>query len=194
LCGCTLHNAVSVTGSGSLAATPTGPGAVLKVTVPYNTQISARGADWGIIRTQNPDARFADILAAAAREDAGLDVTPRLKVAAALEEAGVDAGLHPDAAHLQDAARAAGCAYFLTVDVLRWQCDYVLFNASSTVEFDLTCRASAGARELWSVHVFCRSRALTDGEVARLALAEAFHWLQTNDPGAAATAPEARGP
>jgi len=184
LCGCTLHNAGSVAGSGSLSATPPGPGAVLQVTVPYNTQISARGPEWGILRTQNPDARFADTIAHAAREYAGLDVIPPFKVARTLEEAGLHAGLHPDPAHMQDAVRAVECGSFLTADVARWQCNYVLLTSCSVIEFDLTCRSAKDGREIWNVHVFQRARGLSDGEVAGLALAEAFRWLKKNDPAA----------
>jgi hypothetical protein len=184
LCGCTLRSAGSVAGSGSLTATPTGPGAVLKVVVPYNTQVSARGAEWGTVRTQNPDVRFADLAAYAAREDAGLDVIAPFKVADTLEQAGLYAGLHPDAAQIPKAARAVGCAFFLTADVRRWQYSYFLFTTSSLIDMDLTCRSAANGRELWSVHVFRRARGLSDGEVARLALADAFRWLRDNDEAA----------
>lgn len=180
LSGCTLHNSGKVVGSGRLDATPQGSGAVLQVTVPYNTQISARGVDWGIVRTQNPDARFADLLANAAREDAGLEVTAPLKTARALEAAGFHAGLHPDPPEMPNTARSIGCAYFLTADVIRWQCTYVLFTCTSVVEFDLACRSAANGDVLWKVHVFQRSRSLSDGEVARLGLANAFRWLRKN--------------
>jgi hypothetical protein len=192
LCGCTVRSAVTVTGSGSLAATPAGTSAVLQVSVPYNTNITARGADWGVLRTQGPDARFADMVARAARDDIGLDVIAPFKVAKALEKAGLLPGLRPEAAHIRDAARAVGCASFLTAEVVRWQSNYVLFSAASTIEFDLTCHSAADGEKLWNVHVLRRSRGLSDGEVARLALAEAFQWLKANDT-AVVTAPSEGG-
>ena len=193
-CGCTLHSSASIAGSGSLSATPPGPSAVLQVTVPYNTQVAARGADWGIIRTQNPDARFADLVAHAAREDAGLDVIPPFKAMRALEDAELHAGLHPEPAQMPAAARALRCASFLTADVVKWHCAYVFFTSSSVIEFDLACHAAEDGRKLWDVHVSRRTRGLSDGEVARLALAEAFRWLQQNDPAGGAPAAEAEAP
>ncbi|NLW50674.1 MAG: hypothetical protein GXY85_07480 [Candidatus Brocadiaceae bacterium] len=182
LCGCTVRGTGSITANGRLDSTPPGPCPVLQVTIPQDTSISARGMDWGVVRTQNPDVRFAEILAHSAREDAGLDVPPPFKMAGALKAAGLPTGLQPDPALLQEAVRAAGCASFLSAELIRWQCSYVFVTAAATIEFRLTCYDAADGRELWNVHVFRRAPRLTDGEVARLACTEAFRRLKDNAP------------
>ena len=122
----------------------------------------------------------------------GRPTTHRVHGAGVTTRAG--AALIPIAAlQVLEAARALGCTYFLAADIVRWQCSYVLFTCTSVIEFDLTCRSAVTGEALWNVHVFQRSRSLSDGEVARLALAEAFRWLR-EDHADAEPAPEAHAP
>ena len=193
--GCGLLGSRSaIVGGGSLRATPAGPSAVLRVLTPDDTRILARGSEWGVVRTQNPALRFAEILASAAREDAGIEVIPPHEVARALEDAGLEATLQPDAKQFGRMAQALGCKSYLTAEIVEWQFDYILFSSSATVDFYLACYRADNGGVVWDVQVSRKARGLSDREVARLALAEAFRWLKENEPPASFLGAQAETP
>ena len=178
LCGCTVRNSRAITGSGSLALTPAGPTAVLRVTAVPHTDPRTGQTTWGLINTPNIEDRFAEFLASAAGHDDGLSVIEPIDVEQRLLAAHLKPTLQPDDEQLQQFAKALGLASYLVAHVDRSRLEYRFFWSWADAEYTVSCYAPGRADALWEAHVCRAAPGLTDREVLALSLKEMFDWLK----------------
>lgn len=176
--GCAVGTGMTIEGHGSYAATPAGTSAVLRVQARPMGPVRSGEVTWGIINTPNAEARFAELLANAAREPGGLDVLHPVDAARQLQKAGMPTTLQPDDEQLQRNLAALGCSSCLVANVTSWRYSYVFFSSSSVVEYTLSCLVPGRNEPVWTVNVHRSARGMGDREVAMLALRETFQWLK----------------
>ncbi|KPK66275.1 MAG: hypothetical protein AMK73_00505 [Planctomycetes bacterium SM23_32] len=180
-----MRNYVTIEGSGDFAATPEGRSAVLEVTARPTGVARTGKSTWAVVQTPNAEGSFAELLAHAARADAAMDVMLPVDVAEALDVAGIEPTLQPSPEQLERLVATLGCDSYLTAEVTEWRYGYLFFSSWAAIECQVTCRSSAGGGPLWQVRVRRQARGMSDREVARLALSEAFAWLRGADAGSA---------
>ena len=184
LSGCAVRNCCQVTSTGRLADTPAGPTAVLRVTSGVRGEGAAHGYTVARVDTPNAPGQFAELLAHAAREDAGLDVILPYQVQDRLIKAKLAPTLEPTQEELAQQIEALGCASYLEASVERWRSGYLFFIASAEITFRVACRRPDGSL-IWEAHVHGQQRNVGDRDIARLALYEGFRHMaveQVDDP------------
>ena len=180
--GCAVQNCCDVTYSGSLADTPPGPSAVLRVTsvVPANGMAHSYVA--GRIDPPNAAGQFAELLAHAARDDAGIEVLLPYQVADQLAKAELEPTLEPSAEQIAQYVQVLGCASYLEANVERWRSGYTFVFSSAEITCSLACRLPDGTL-VWEATVHAQQRNTGDREIARLALYEAFKHMANQGVG-----------
>jgi hypothetical protein len=176
--GCGVRNSFRISGSGDFAATPGGPSAVLSVVAAPCPGPKSIGMEWGSMNTRNPDQRFAEFIAHAAREDGGMQVLLPFDVTRKLKEAKLDPTLQPEPDQLPNRAQALGCSSYLTAELACWRYSYVFFVSSAELEYRLACRRADTGQVVWEADVLTRARNKSDRDLARQALAGTFEWLR----------------
>lgn len=178
LSGCAVRNCLTIDGKGDLSAMPPGPCAVLSVTARPMPTAKAVQFIWGSVHTVNADARFAELLAHAAREDAGIKVLLPFEADQRLQEAKLKPTLQPTAEDLRKYIQALGCASYLTADVRTWHFGYAYFVSYAQIEYSVACHRADNDRTIWEATVKRQARGMSDRDVARLALSETFRWFK----------------
>ncbi len=180
--GCAVQNCCSVTGMGSLADTPPGPSAVLRVTSAAPAYGMAHSFSAGRIDTPNAAGRLAELLAHAARDDAGIEVLLPYQVADQLAKAELEPTLEPSAEQIAQYVEVLGCASYLEANVELWRSGYVFVFSSAEITCRVACRRPDGTL-VWEATVHAQQRNTGDREVARLALYEVFKHMANQGAG-----------
>ncbi len=191
LSGCAVRSKLTIDGTGNLAATPPGPSAVLRVTVPRPKDPKSKDILWGSVNTFEADTQFAEEVAYAAARDGKIEVPRVFKVHERLEKAGLEPTLQPTPEELRHYVEILGCASYLTADLKRWHYGYLLFFGSADIEYRLTCHRAETDEVVWEVNVLRQACGMSDRDVARLALRETFQWLKERDRIATSAPPRA---
>jgi len=184
--GCSSRRFSIVERTGSFAATPAGRCAVVGANARPPSEPKCALIVWGSVDAPSPAERFAECLAAVARNEGGLSVMPPSAVERGLHEAGLDEGV-PDAdTEAQErAARSLGCDYYLTAKVHRWHTGYLLFLDWSVIDYTVAClRPGTPQEPIWTVRARYRARGMNQMDMAPAALVETFRWLRQGDAGA----------
>ncbi len=182
--GCAVQNCCEVTATGSLADTPPGPSAVLRVTSDIPAEGMAHSYFAGRIDTPNAAGQIAELLAHAARDDAGIEALLPYQVADQLAKAKLAPTLDPSAEQLAQYIETLGCASYLEANVERWRSGYVFVFSSAEITCRVTCRLPDGTL-LWEATVHAQQRNTGDREIARLALYRMFKHLAEQGAGPA---------
>jgi hypothetical protein len=182
--GCGVRSRLVIDGTGSLAETPDGPSAVLRVTVPEEQKSWTGQTTWGKIATPHLARGFAEQLAWTASEGGWMDVVPVQQVAERIEQGGDEADytLRPDEETLRKYADALGLASYLTAELRCSRLQYRFFWSWALVEYSLACQRATDGQVVWQVDVCRQARYMSDREVTRKALRETFQWLQERFP------------
>jgi hypothetical protein len=178
LAGCTVKNRLVIDGGGSLADMPEGPVAVLRASAFEQEAPKVEPFIYGVADTGLAASAFAELLAVAARDDAGLEIVHPVDVEKRLRQKEVTFSLEPDADGPLDEARALGCTSYLTVELACWRHRYLLFVSSAQLRCRVSCRSVAGDALIWRADIDAEQRGLSDRELARLALKRMFGWLE----------------
>lgn len=179
--GCGLRNVRTIHGTGSLAATPPGPSAVLRVAVGPAKSPRSRDIIWGSIDTTDADRQFAELLAHTARNDGGMNVAFPVQVEEQLELEGFKPTLQPGTEELRRYVKALDCGSYLTAELKRWGYGYIFFLSSATIEYRVSCHRADNDETVWEVDVRRQARGMDNRDVALLALRETFQWLRERD-------------
>ena len=177
-CGTTVK--VTPEGGHNLALMHPRRAAVLKVTARPVGELKVSGPAWGVLECVNAEERFAELLAHAAAQHAGLPMVPHDELTARIEQVGGESAPNPDSQQIAERASALGCSVYLTAHVQRWRCSYVLFLNRTRIEFDVAICVPEQNEAVWKAHVQCSSSRLDETEIALYALKEALAPLRGN--------------
>ena len=191
LSGCSVWNKLTIVGAGNLAATPRGPSAVLRVTVPHPKEPKSKDILWGSVNAFEADTQFAELAAYAAAKHGKIEAPRVIKVHERLEKAGLEPTLQPTPKELRQYVETLGCASYLTADLKRWHYGYLLFFPSAHIEYRLACHRADNDEVVWEVSVLRKAYGMSDADVARLALRETFQWLKARESIATSAPPRA---
>ena len=189
--GCAVRNKLAIDGAGSFAATPSGPSAVLRVTVPPAKEPRSKDILWGSVNTLEADSQFAELVAYAAAKDGKIAAPRVFEVHDRLEKAGLEPTLQPTPEELRRYVETLGCSSYLTADLKRWHYGYLLFFGSADIEYHLACHRADNDEIVWEANVLRQACGMSDRDVARLALRETFQWLIERDRIGASASPPA---
>jgi len=175
--GCAVRSRLRITGEGSLADTPPGPTAVLKVTAKPQTSSKSGKLLWGVYHTSNVEKTFAERLARVAADQGGLSVVSPRQVRDRLKAAGLEPTLQPDEETLRRCVDELGLKSYLTAYVHHSSLYYHFFWSWAKVRFEVVCLSAADAHPLWRVEVRRQCPLKSDRETMGLALREALRYL-----------------
>jgi len=178
--GCGVRNCLTIDSKGDLSATPPGPCAVLLVTARPTAKAKAVQFMWGSVHTANAESSFAELLAHAAQEDAGIKVLLPFEANQRLQEAKLKPSLQPTADDLRKYVQTLGCTSYLTADVRTWHFGYAYFMSHAEIEYSVACHRGDNGEVIWEATVKRQARGMSDRELARLALSETFQRLKEN--------------
>jgi hypothetical protein len=187
---CSVQESSTIELTGNFAATPVGPAAVLEVTARPAGAPKTGQRIWGEANTLNAEATFAELLAHAAREDGGMAVILPYQVNDRLAKAKLKPTLQPPPAELQSFVKLLGCASYLTADVRVLGFSYIYFRSTAVAEYSIACHRADNGAIVWQADVARKTGGMSDREVARLSLGEAFRKLKAES--AAPRPPEAK--
>ncbi len=176
--GCASGSKVQVRNPSGYAQMPRGSVAVLKVTARPMGKPRSYQVAFGIVRTPNAPAAFAELLAQIARQQGGLQVLSPTEVDDRLKAAGLEPTLDPSPEQLEGFAGTLKCASYLTAHVEKWNYRYFLTSSKASVRFVLSCYVPGAEDPLWSAQVEHEVGGLTDREAAIAALKETFRTLK----------------
>ncbi len=182
--GCGVRSTFRLRDSGSFAATPDGPCAVLRVTREPHGPSRTGKTTWGKLHTPSGGQVFAERLAYIAHREGGLEVIPAPQVTERLEEAGAEPTLQPTDEQLRAYAEALGLNSYLTAHLERSELHYRWFWQWAVVSFDLACHRAEDDELIWRVEVLRQGRFVSDRELTTDALTQTFqHLREKESPG-----------